>query len=332
MHHIAVNVPFELLSAIHIHFILSNNEVILHSPQIVNWIVCSKVLYHTQHDPYLSDAWSCGVVLFALCLGHFPFAGPLSRIDSRGKRVGVLPNIQDVDTKRNLDKYLAVSESGGDRSYILTRGKTELDVKPVVHPLPAALRDLLLRLLQPDPKKRIPIFDEKKRDVLAHPYVTGDFFVDEKRQALREALPRKSIQITSGDNSPASPGTPFSQDTQIIDPVSSSPPENSPQSVLGLDGILNLKRHFSPVDLPPAQKAHGGARKKGPGTSFQLQRTDSVLRGKPVPRTTPRNAKHKNSTVVKVIGKQPGQPRRKTTKRAAKTMTKNPKTELIQAF
>lgn len=93
-------------------------------------MIKTKVQQQVSYDAFAADMWSCGVVLFFLLTGSFPF-----------------------------------SQEGQDEKLVLKNIKTGTFVNDM--PSSALSRDLLLHLLHPNPKKRFSSADALKHGFLS---------------------------------------------------------------------------------------------------------------------------------------------------------------------
>ena len=73
--------------------------------------IAPEILKDEPYDPYKTDIWSCGVVLFAMITGFFPFRGINEKELHESILSGKYPKIKDMssDLKNLLDKLLEIN-------------------------------------------------------------------------------------------------------------------------------------------------------------------------------------------------------------------------------
>ena len=89
--------------------------------------IAPEILKDDPYDPYMTDIWSCGVVLYAMVSGFFPFAGNNENELHKNILSGKFPKIKNISKELN---------------------------------------DLINKILELNPKKRISI-----NDILNHPWL-----------------------------------------------------------------------------------------------------------------------------------------------------------------
>lgn len=103
--------------------------------------VCGTTVYYSpelisaKYDPKKADVWALGCVLFALCSCKLPFVEWPHKTLGNGK---VIPS--------TLDTWAAFTRSQTERSYRTREGYNKI---------PADLRDLIDKMMEPDPAKRL---------------------------------------------------------------------------------------------------------------------------------------------------------------------------------
>ncbi|KAI8471513.1 MAG: kinase-like domain-containing protein [Monoraphidium minutum] len=95
------------------------------------------------YNARVADVWSCGVVLYAMLVGGFPYATPAPGAGQREAKLGLNLMLRDMQARR-LEIPSALGLSGGAAS-------------------------LLRRLLDPDPRRRVSV-----ADILQDPWFLTD--------------------------------------------------------------------------------------------------------------------------------------------------------------
>jgi serine/threonine protein kinase len=129
--------------------------------------VAPEVLNGSEYDGFKVDMWACGVILFAMVAGCYPF--------DFGYHGGVGPD-----------------QKGQNAQLMRALMKAEYDLPSDVA---APIADLLTHLIQPDPAKRFSAVD-----ALKHPWLLGADRAAEDVDAMQKAMSHAYITTPAGDN------------------------------------------------------------------------------------------------------------------------------------